>query len=792
MRLKDSKLHLMLIAVVITILAIFSVFYFTSVKNELKADASKNALLSAEESLSYYNRKIDYYRYSLKKDEQLEELEDVTSFNQEYLDFFIENVYIGKESILEGTQNNNYYLYIKSDSKIVRTNLSNVLPIEETEKIDYSAFFIGSSGEVITSRTITTPIYSFLQNQGNNDLTELKASTNEKSNYSQIVTIDGTLYTLSLINMIDEVYYLEMNEAVNLITVLDKNKTLTYVFGSVITISIVAVCIVFYLAYRKQSRYRFNRGVNPPGSFIIKVDKKCNIIESNKDFKTLVDRNNFVNNIGNLITMDGKIVQECLGRVNDIILILIEKENPLYINFLIFNYGKYYYLIGKDTTEQFKKVERLENITLMNQITKLPNYSQMQTEFIEFNLGSFDKFQTYILVNMIEHAELEKLFGQYVLNDIIVETALRLRGICKQARLYHVSEHCFTIHVSNYVREDNANLMKEIMRVLRQSYTVNSNTILVKFKYATVDILPNEVKTITLEEINKRLQMTMERVEKLVNRDVLAYDINVKQYNDYRIQMQMDILVALKEGEFEMYFQPQYSLEEGYIKGFESLLRWNNPKYKSVSPQEYIELSEQCGYITQIGNYAIREVLRKTKELEAYDVVVALNVSPAQILQTGFTSFLLEEFERNELKPGSIAIEITETFLMENFNIILDKLNLLKSRGILIHLDDFGTGYSSMQYIQELPIDTIKVDRAFIKDIASSKPSKAITRTIINLAKLLNLEVIAEGVETQDQSTILKQLGATLIQGYLISRPVPFQQALKDLEKRGKKKKDVK
>lgn len=202
----------------------------------------------------------------------------------------------------------------------------------------------------------------------------------------------------------------------------------------------------------------------------------------------------------------------------------------------------------------------------------------------------------------------------------------------------------------------------------------------------------------------------------------------------------------------------------------------------------FIELAEQRGYMLDIGRYVVKETFRLAKQLEEYDVHISMNVSPIQLLQVGFVQQLCDEFNVLRLKPGSIAIEITETFLMGNFQLMTEKLKLLKEHGFHIHLDDFCTGYSSMLYLKDLPVDTIKIDKEFTKFIETSKVHNSIVKTICNLGTALDLDIICEGVETEAQSELVKKFGARLIQGYLIGKAVPFDDAVKLLEKYNKKK----
>ena len=180
----------------------------------------------------------------------------------------------------------------------------------------------------------------------------------------------------------------------------------------------------------------------------------------------------------------------------------------------------------------------------------------------------------------------------------------------------------------------------------------------------------------------------------------------------------------------------------------------------------------------------INNTFELAKKLEKYDVSISLNLSPIQIIQAGFVSDLINKFEEYELKEGSIALEITETFLMRNFALVNEKLKILKRAGFKIHLDDFCTGYSSMKYLKDLPVDSIKIDQEFVKYVNTNKVNKSIVSCITTLAKELNLEVIAEGVENTSQRDAIKKIGCRIIQGFLIGKAMTYEQAVELLEKK--------
>jgi EAL domain-containing protein (putative c-di-GMP-specific phosphodiesterase class I) len=253
-------------------------------------------------------------------------------------------------------------------------------------------------------------------------------------------------------------------------------------------------------------------------------------------------------------------------------------------------------------------------------------------------------------------------------------------------------------------------------------------------------------------------------------------------------EMEKALVKGLKENEFRMFLQPQYNVTTERIDGFEALLRWNNPKYKDKSPQVYVELAEQRGHMLDIGRFVIKESFRLAKALESYDIHISINVSPIQILQVGFAGEIIETAESLNLNPNNIAIEITESFLMENFMLVNEKLKLLKQKGFRIHLDDFCTGYSSMLYLKDLPVDSIKIDREFTKYVETSNVNLNIVKTICSLANNLDLGIICEGVETEEQRDIIQKLGCDVIQGFLISKAVSFDMAKELLEKHNKVK----
>ena len=243
-----------------------------------------------------------------------------------------------------------------------------------------------------------------------------------------------------------------------------------------------------------------------------------------------------------------------------------------------------------------------------------------------------------------------------------------------------------------------------------------------------------------------------------------------KLYAKYLFKI--DIPKMLENGDFYLEYQPQYGIKEDRIVGFEALFRVNKRARINISMAEIINYAEQSGNMVILGDFIFNEGMRFAKSIEGKGVSVSLNVSIIQLMQTGFVDNFLKIYRFYDLKPNSVSIEITESYLMQTEGETLKKLEILKENGIDIHLDDFGTKYSSFNYLKDLPISAIKIDRSFIEDVDKNEYSGFITATIINIAKNLRLKSICEGVEKQSQLNTVKARGCDIIQGFLISKSV--------------------
>src|SRR5690606_22794012 len=224
----------------------------------------------------------------------------------------------------------------------------------------------------------------------------------------------------------------------------------------------------------------------------------------------------------------------------------------------------------------------------------------------------------------------------------------------------------------------------------------------------------------------------------------------------------------------------QLDLATNMVSSFEALVRWNHPTLGLVSPASFIPIAEDTGLILPIGEWLIKTICQKLKawkESGYSPVSIGINLSPVQFQQHNLVKIIQDNIEENQLYPGSLEFELTEG-AMQNPNQAMETLMKLKEIGVRIAVDDFGTGYSSLSYIKKLPIDTLKIDKSFVKDVLRDEKDAAITTTIIHLAQSLGLSVIAEGVEEAQQVEFFKIMGCHKVQGYFFSKPLPEEEVI--------------
>jgi EAL domain-containing protein (putative c-di-GMP-specific phosphodiesterase class I) len=243
-----------------------------------------------------------------------------------------------------------------------------------------------------------------------------------------------------------------------------------------------------------------------------------------------------------------------------------------------------------------------------------------------------------------------------------------------------------------------------------------------------------------------------------------------------RLMLENDLRRALGRREFELHYQPRVDIEEGRIIGMEALIRWRHPHKGLLFPDEFVPLAEDTGLIVPIGRWVIEESCAQNKAWQSaglQKLQVAVNISGVQFRQKDLLDTIAHAIASSGMPAECLEVEITESVVMQNPSEAIITLEKLSQMGVQISIDDFGTGYSSLSYLKRFPIDKLKIDRSFIRDISSDMDDAAIVRATIGLAHNMRLRVVAEGVETDDQLQFLRSLGCDEYQGYHKSKPLP-------------------
>jgi predicted signal transduction protein with EAL and GGDEF domain len=242
-----------------------------------------------------------------------------------------------------------------------------------------------------------------------------------------------------------------------------------------------------------------------------------------------------------------------------------------------------------------------------------------------------------------------------------------------------------------------------------------------------------------------------------------------------KLSIESQLRKALDRGEFLLHYQPKIRASTGAIVGLEALIRWRHPELGMVPPAQFIPVAEETGLIVPIGDWVLREASRQNQSWRAQGfppIHVSVNIASPHFRQDGLIDSVAEALRASRIDPALLELEVTESMLMRNVDATLETLSRLKHMGVRLAIDDFGTGYSSLSYLKRFPLDTLKIDRSFIKDLPRDAEDAAIAKAIIAMAHSLKLAVVAEGVETPEQLAFLQQHGCDVVQGYLFSRPV--------------------
>jgi diguanylate cyclase (GGDEF)-like protein len=292
------------------------------------------------------------------------------------------------------------------------------------------------------------------------------------------------------------------------------------------------------------------------------------------------------------------------------------------------------------------------------------------------------------------------------------------------------------------------------------------------------------------ETLIKHADISMYRAKELGRNKAVYYTAEMNAGSRKQLAMETNLRRAVEKNQLILFYQPKVDISSNMIVGFEALLRWKHPTMGFINPLEFIPVAEDSGLIVPIGEWVLNTAFTQLKQWHNAgfnDLTVSVNLSTAQLSRPDFEDVVGHALQKSGLDAASAELEITENMVMENIDIAVDMLEKLKYMGVSIAMDDFGTGYSSLSYLRRLPVDTVKIDKSFVREIPDSTDDVTIAQAIIAMAQSLKLSLIVEGIENVRQLNFFKQLGVTIVQGYLFSRPAEAAEILKMLESQASK-----
>ncbi|HHY78520.1 MAG TPA: EAL domain-containing protein [Clostridiales bacterium] len=431
--------------------------------------------------------------------------------------------------------------------------------------------------------------------------------------------------------------------------------------------------------------------------------------------------------------------------------------------------------------ELAEKEKRIQTLAYYDPLSGLPNRVNLEEYFS--NSVLYKKNAALLFMDLDNFKFINDTFGHFVGDELLIQVSNKIKQIIGDnytAARFGGDE--FMVLVENYNDiSEVEELAKKLLESFESSFYIDD--VLVNIS-TSMGIALYPENAVDFKELLKCADIAM-YVAKEAGRDNYAFfNEEMNQRIVKRVTIQNSMKKAIGSNEFMLYYQPQYHIPSGKIKGFEALLRWLSPEHGFISPSEFIEIAEVSGLIIPLGKWVLAEAcgfIKSVIEMGYEDITVSVNVSVVQLKQDGFVQMVSDILREYELEPSRLELEITESVLMENIDYNLKVIRNLRELGVRVSLDDFGTGYSSLNYLRELPINIVKIDKSFIDNIINSKDKKCLTGTIISLAHDLGLEVVAEGVETEEQLEYLKRNSCDMVQGYLISKPLPKQEVVKFL-----------
>lgn len=445
--------------------------------------------------------------------------------------------------------------------------------------------------------------------------------------------------------------------------------------------------------------------------------------------------------------------------------------------------GVYYTGIIRDITARRSVEHRLMHEAWHDSLTGLPNRAHFKTILegaISDNRSKRDHKFAVLFLDLDRFKVINDGLGHLVGDKLLVAIAERLQGCVRPGdTVSRFGGDEFTI-LLNDIKDFEAvtEIAERLQSKLAAAFWVDSFEI---FTSASIGIVMSDAGHDNPDAFLRDADSAMYRAKETGKARYEIFNTAMHVRNMNLLRLENDLRKAIDRNEFHVYYQPIVGLENGEIHEFESLVRWEHPEFGLIAPSEFIPVAEETGMIVPIGEWVLGESCRQIAEwrrrFPSLPLSISVNLSAKQLMHPSLVAQVREIMETTNLHPDCLKLEVTESMVMDNAEVAIEILSDLCALGVRLSTDDFGTGYSSLSYLHRFPFERLKIDRSFIGKMDKDAKSEEIVRTILTLAENLNLEVVAEGIETESQLMRLRELGCGLAQGYLFSKPVPAAQA---------------
>lgn len=419
--------------------------------------------------------------------------------------------------------------------------------------------------------------------------------------------------------------------------------------------------------------------------------------------------------------------------------------------------------------------ERLYHMAYHDVLTDLPNRLSLNKDLSEMFNKDVDARGAVLFIDMDNFKIINDSMGHSVGDQLIIKLGERLVRLAENTgTVYRLGGDEFIIVGTNVKTSEYAEAFTaDILYGFKEPIRVGESLLHINISVG-VAFYPEHGSN--QNELLRCADMALFKAKESGRNRYVVYSQKLDEIVAERVLIEKHLHTALENNEFELHYQPQYDLKENKVTGLEALLRWNNKELGSVPPLKFIKIAEETHLIIPLGAWVLKTACAFIKKIQPRvqgEITVAVNISMLQLLQNDFVDLVSDILEEYELNPQYLELEITESILMESYEEIEGKLKLLCSKGVKIALDDFGKGYSSLSYIGQLPITTLKIDKSFIDRISAESGHKSLTDQIVKMGGSIGLNVVAEGVETEEQLNLLIRSGCRKIQGNLFSKPLP-------------------